>query len=356
MGLAWDIYCMTHILSEFICYLGSIDYYYFPYPCPFIYHRLYHYILFHPSRRQISLNPIRDHRYPFPDYTHKYPTIAKNTIPIILPAVFFSSFPAPLVDVEVVLALASCAVNEVNTFPSLAVITTITCAVVVLFPDELLVVGVVLLVEKVVNDEELDELEVELDVELDVVDEETVLLELDVVVELLSVLEEVKMDDVVGVNVVVVVGVAVVVVGVVEVVLREMVEVLDLEVLVELFVLDIKVLNLGSPLDKLKVTTTVLVASSRHQLHSQEILFQKHGDQGIFTRRRPLPTNKSQNPKKQYQKPYKHPHLTNQPKSNSSQSSILSKQSQNPAKSQGSRPNHQANLAKTNPARSSTKI
>src|SRR5579862_7415461 len=94
-----------------------------------------------------------------------------------------------------------------------------------------------------------------------------------------------KWYDVVGVDVVVVVGVPVAVVGVVEVVLREMVEVLDLEVLVELFVLDVKVLNLGSPLDKLNVTTTVLVASSRHQLHSQEIPFQKHGDQGILTRR-----------------------------------------------------------------------
>ena len=260
------------------------------------------------------------HPWSIPDYTHRYPTIAKNAIPIILSVVIFSNFPAPLVDVVVALALTSCAVNEVNTFPSLAVITTITCAVVVLFTVELLVVGVVVLVEKVVSDEEVDELEVELDVELDVV-EENVLLELDVV-ELLSVLEEVKMDDVVGVDVVVVVGV-VVLVGVVDVLLREMVEELDLEVLVELFVLDVKVLNLGSPLDKLNVTTTVLVASSKHQLHSQEITIPKPlGSRNPYQTMSPAPKQPPK-PQKTIPKTLQTSSSHNQPKSNRRTQSIL---------------------------------
>lgn len=205
--------------------------------------------------------------------------------------------------------------------------------------------GVVLLVEKVVRDDELDELEVELDVELDVVDEEDVLLELDVV-EVLSVLEEVKVDDVVGVEVVVGVVVDEVVdgVGVVDVLLWEVVEVLDLEVVVELFVLDVKVLNLGSPLDKLNVMTTVLVASSRHQLHVQEIPFQKQWAQGILTRRRPLPTNKPQNPEHKYQKPSKHPHLNR-----STQVKMAVKKTSNLSSQETSHTKLASELGRTNP-------
>jgi len=215
------------------------------------------------SRPSISDPPqLSTSDHTFHQYTYKYPTKAKPSIPPALIKVPLSiTFPPPL-DVLVAEVDASCAVNEVITSPSLAVTTTTTCAVVVLLETELVVVGVVLLVEKVV-----EELEVDDEDELDVVDVDDVLDEEDeLLVELLSVLEDEDEDDVVEVDVDVVVGVVDVLLVVLLMLLRDVdvvVEVLDPEVVVELFVLDVKVLSLGSPLDKLTVTKTVLVSSSK---------------------------------------------------------------------------------------------
>jgi len=184
---------------------------------------------------------------------------------------------------------ASCAVNEVITSPSLAVTTTTTCAVVVLLETELVVVGVVLLVEKVV-----EELEVDDEDELDVVDVEDVLDEEDeLLLELLSVLED--EDDVVEVDVDVVVGVVDVLLVVLLMLLRDVdvVEVLDPEVVVELFVLDVKVLSLGSPLDKLTVTKTVLVSSS----NPTSALIPKKSQRKEYTPDVPWATTKPTKPK-----------------------------------------------------------
>jgi hypothetical protein len=159
---------------------------------------------------------------------------------------------------------ASCSVIVERISPLLAVMTTTTCAVVVRFDVVVgdVVDGVVMEVDRVVDEEEEDEEDDDEDEEVveELLEEDD---ELEVVDELLLTLVEVD------------VGVVDVVDGVVEV--EILLLVVELEVVLVEVRLAVKLLNLGSPLDNEIVIRTVLTPSSA---------IVSHRPKGLITRSR----------------------------------------------------------------------